>query len=882
MKDAQKQIIHLKDYQQPDYWIEQTDLTVDLHEDITEVTARLNFRINDTKRADSIPDLVLHGQEMELKSVAVDGQSLSESQYVKTSETLTLTPPGAAFSTEIITHIKPQENKSLEGLYKSSDMYCTQCEAEGFRKITYYLDRPDVMSRFTTRIIADKNIYPVLLSNGNIIDSGVFDDNRHWVVWEDPFAKPSYLFALVAGNLECIEDIFFTMSGREVGLRIFTEAHNITRCAYAMASLKRAMAWDESVYGREYDLNNFMIVAVDDFNMGAMENKGLNIFNSSCVLASADTATDATFLSIEGIVGHEYFHNWSGNRVTCRDWFQLSLKEGFTVFRDQEFSADMNSATVQRIEDVNILRNAQFKEDAGPMAHPIRPDAFIEISNFYTSTVYNKGAEVVRMIYNILGKKGFRKGSDLYFKRHDGQAVTCDDFTKAMEDANGIDLAQFKRWYSQAGTPILDVTDQYDESSQQYTLTVKQHCPDTPGQKDKLPFHIPVAVSLFNNKGDVLNLNSEGMKETVLHVKETEQEFTFNNIDSRPLPSLLRDFSAPVKLNYDYSRDDLILLINNDTDGFNRWESGQRLAVDILMEQVKRYQAGKELSMDNRLIQVFRHLLNDNSLDKAMIAKILILPAESYLGEQMEAIDIEAIHAAREFTRYELAKELYTEFVITYDALNVNQPYHPKAEDIAKRQLKNICLSYMLKWDDPRGLHKTEQQLAESNNMTDTMAALSSLIYAGCASAENIISEHLKTFAEKWKDDANVMDMWFSLQARADTTKLNDIKRLMQHDSFDFKNPNKVRALIGAFCSGNLINFHAKDSSGYTFLAEQVIAMDKFNPQMASRLMMPLTHWQRYASSYQAGMKKALELIRQQAALSPDVFEVVSRSLDCA
>lgn len=879
MKDAQPKTIYLKDYQQPDYWIEKTDLVFDIQDNITRVTSTLFIRLNDSKQHDALPDLILHGQDMLLDSVVINGQKVTDNDYIQTDKQLALKAPAEKFTVEIVTLLKPQDNTSLEGLYKSSGMYCTQCEAEGFRKITYYLDRPDVMSKFTTKVIADKKSYPVLLSNGNVIERGELAGNRHFLTWEDPFLKPAYLFALVAGDLEFIEDSFTTMSGREVTLRLFTEAHNITKCDHAMLSLKRSMKWDEEVYGREYDLDIFMVVAVDAFNMGAMENKGLNIFNSACVLARPDTATDATFQRIESIVGHEYFHNWSGNRVTCRDWFQLSLKEGFTVFRDQEFSADMNSRTVKRIEDVNILRNSQFMEDAGPLAHPIRPDSVIEISNFYTSTVYNKGAEVVRMIHNILGEENFRKGSDLYFERYDGQAVTCDDFSKSMEDAGGVNLTQFKRWYSQSGTPVLDVSDVYDEVAKRYTLTIKQSCPPTPGQPEKAPFHIPVAMGLLTKEGEALVVNQAGDKGTVLQIKEAEETFVFENIASPPLPSLLRGFSAPVKVNYHYSRDELVILMSHDTDGFNRWDSGQRLAIDIIKELVEFYQEGKPFVLDQRLVKAFSHLLKDEALDEAMVAEMLVLPTASYVGEQMEAIDVKALHEARTFVKRQLAGALYEEFKHVYERLMVEKPYVPEAKDIAQRALKNTCLAYMMEHDTEESVVVVRRQLQSANNMTDTMAALCGLIHAVHPSAESIAEEQLAAFSDKWEDDNNVMDMWFSVQARSEKTDLAGIKRLMEHKAFDFKNPNKLRSVIGAFCGGNLINFHAKDSSGYTFLVEQIIALDKLNPQIASRLMMPLTRWKRYAPHYQQGMKQALAMIKAQDNLSSDVFEVVSRSL---
>ena len=878
MKDAQPRAIYLKDYQQPDYWIDTTALTFELDDDSTLVTSTLNFHLNESKTHDSLPPLPLHGTDMELVSVAIDGEVIPEGQYQVDKHQLVLQPKSEAFETTIVTRIKPQENTSLEGLYRSSSMYCTQCEAEGFRKITYYLDRPDVMSVFTTTVIADKEKYPVLLSNGNAIKRQELDNGRHMVTWNDPFKKPAYLFALVAGNLEFIEDTFTTMGGREVKLQIFTEAHNITKCDHAMRSLKKSMKWDEEVYGREYDLDIFMIVAVDDFNMGAMENKGLNIFNSSAVLARPDTATDAAFQRIEAIVAHEYFHNWSGNRVTCRDWFQLSLKEGFTVFRDAEFSADMNSRTVKRVEDVNLLRSHQFVEDAGPMAHPIRPDSFIEINNFYTLTVYEKGAEVVRMIHNIVGKEGFRKGSDLYFERHDGQAVTTEDFISAMEDANGVDLTQFKRWYSQAGTPVLDVTDACDEEKQEYSLTIRQSCPATPGQDTKLPFHIPVEIGLLDGEGEPMPVAPEGKTTTVLDLKDEEQTFVFTGMDERPLPSLLRGFSAPVRLNYDYSREDLVFLMSNDEDGFNRWDSCQRLAIDVLMELVASVQDGKELAVDPSLINAYGQLLADKSLDKAMVAEMMNLPSETYLAEQMEVIDVDAIHTAREFVKQQIAANLKDQLVATYKALRTDKPYQPEAADIAERSLKNTCMAYLVELDDTVGVDLAKAQYESATNMTDTMAAMNAMINAKHESAVPAADMVLAEFSEKWADDNNVMDMWFSSQAMSASTKLEKVKTLMEHSSFDKKNPNKMRSVVSAFCMRNMVNFHDLSGSGYEFLADEVIRVDALNPQLASRLINPLTRWKRYDETRKELMQKALKRIQGQE-LSTDIFEVVSKSL---
>ncbi|WP_163834564.1 aminopeptidase N [Spartinivicinus ruber] len=879
MKDAQPKTIYLKDYQEPDYWIDDTELSFDLGEDITVVQSKLSVRLNENKKHDSLPPLVLDGTDQVLKQVLVDGHTIGSNLYQLTDETLTLPISQKAFTVEITTEIKPQENTSLEGLYKSNGMFCTQCEAEGFRKITYYLDRPDVMAKFKTTIIADPKHYPVMLSNGNDIARGEREDGKQWVTWEDPFKKPCYLFALVAGDLSNITEKYTTCSGREITLKIFTEHKNIDKCDHAMTSLKKSMKWDEEVYGREYDLDIFMIVAVDHFNMGAMENKGLNIFNSSCVLAKPDTATDSVYQKIEAIVGHEYFHNWSGNRVTCRDWFQLSLKEGFTVFRDAEFSADMNSRPVKRIEDANFLRTAQFAEDAGPTAHPIRPDSYIEISNFYTLTVYEKGAEIVRMIHNIVGKEGFRKGSDLYFERHDGQAVTTEDFVKAMEDANQVDLTQFRRWYSQAGTPVISVTDQYDANSQQYQLTIKQHCPATPGQPEKEPFHIPVAIGLLDLEGNDFVLNETGDTTQVLDVSEQQQTFTFNNITQQPLPSLLRGFSAPVKVKYAYSRDQLLFLASHDSDGFNRWEAGQQLAVDILEELAEKARHNQSLTLDERLIQAYRAVLQDEQLDSAVAAKMLALPSEGYLAEQAETIYPLAIHQAREFAKQQLAEALAENWLAVYQQLLSDKPYQPSAADIAERSLKNTCLGYLSQLGGKQ-LALLEKQYQTATNMTDKYVALSCIINAPAESAKTAAESALNDFYQRWQNDVQVMEQWLAVQASCSQPEAyKRILGLQEHEAFDIKNPNKVRSLIGQFAMNNAVHFHQETGAGYKLLADYVIKLNIMNPQIASRLLTPLTRWKRYGEPHQAQMKAELVRIRKQPELSKDVYEIVEKSL---
>ncbi|MBM1198476.1 aminopeptidase N [Pseudomonas fragi] len=884
MRTEQPQMIYLKDYQAPDYLIDETHLTFELFEDHTLVHAQLLMRRNPA-RGPGLPALALDGQHLELLSVSLDDIEQAADDYQLSDSHLILHPTSEQFVVDTSVRIHPETNTALEGLYKSGGMFCTQCEAEGFRKITYYLDRPDVMSKFTTTVVAEQHSYPILLSNGNPIASGPDDDGRHWATWEDPFMKPAYLFALVAGDLWCVEDTFTTMSERSVALRIYVEPENIDKCQHAMTSLKKSMRWDEETYGREYDLDIFMIVAVNDFNMGAMENKGLNIFNSSAVLARAETATDAAHQRVEAIVAHEYFHNWSGNRVTCRDWFQLSLKEGFTVFRDSEFSADMNSRTVKRIQDVAYLRTHQFAEDAGPMAHAVRPESFIEISNFYTLTVYEKGSEVVRMIHTLLGAEGFRKGSDLYFERHDGQAVTCDDFIKAMEDANGADLSQFKRWYSQAGTPRLAVSEHYDAQQHTYSLTFAQSCPATPDKVEKLPFVIPVELGLLDARGGEIALQLAGETvasgtSRVLSVTQAEQTFTFVGVNEKPLPSLLRGFSAPVKLSFDYSRDQLMFLMQHDSDGFNRWDAGQQLSVQVLQELIGQHQRGEALVMDQRLVEALRTVLGNDQLDQAMVAEMLSLPGEAYLTEISDVADVEAIHTAREFARKQLADSLFDGLWARYQAnraLSKATPYVAEAEHFARRALQNIALSYLMLSGKPQVLAAALEQFEHSDNMTERLTALAVLVNSPFEAEK---AAALASFAEQFKDNPLVMDQWFSVQAGSTLPGgLQRVRELMEHPAFTLKNPNKVRALVGAFAGQNLINFHAADGSGYRFLADLVIELNGFNPQIASRQLAPLTRWRKYDAARQALMKAELVRIRDSGELSSDVFEVVSKSL---
>ncbi len=788
----------------------------------------------------------------------------------------------SSFELAIETEINPQANTALSGLYLSSGNFCTQCEAEGFRRITYMMDRPDVMARYTTTIVADKARYPVLLSNGNLSEAGELasDSSRHWAKWIDPFPKPTYLFALVAGDLAHIEDQFITQSGRQVTLQIFVQSHNLDKCQHAMLSLKKAMRWDEEVYGREYDLDIYMIVAVDDFNMGAMENKGLNVFNSKYVLAKPDTATDIDYEHIEGVIAHEYFHNWSGNRVTCRDWFQLSLKEGFTVFRDQQFSADMTSHGVKRIQEVNVLRSQQFQEDASPMAHPVRPDSYVEIDNFYTVTVYNKGAEVVRMLHHLLGAERFRNGTDCYFERHDGQAVTTDDFVKALEDANQMDLSQFRRWYVQAGTPELEISRRYDEAAKTYTLIIKQGCPSTPGQEHKKPFHIPLAMGLLSQSGQDMPLQLQGESAAVqgtrvLQLTEAEQEYTFININESPTPSLLRGFSAPVKVKIDLSDAERGFLMKHDSDDFNRWDAGQQLAVKIMSQLVDDYHNHRPLTVADAFIDAYREILNNDSLDKALAAQAINLPSENYLAEFIEPIDPVAIHQVRRFMRETIALHLKDVLLTLYHRLTDNGEYRIDQASIQRRRLKNACLSYLMALNQPDIIQLCCQQFYHSNNMTDVMAALVPLTNTDCAEREAALSH----FYQQWKNEPLVVDKWLAIQAGSSLPgTLEQVKLLTQHEAFNLKNPNKVRALIGSFAQNN-VQFHDLSGAGYEFVTEKVLQIDPMNCQVSSRLVKAYSRWRKYDVQRQARLKQQLEQIADVANLSKNVYEIVSKSL---
>ncbi len=873
---------HLADYRPPDYQVAETHLHFEIGDGETRVTNRMSL-----SRSGGPRPLLLDGENMVLESVAVDGRSLGSNEYSLDDVCLTVHDLPERCEVTVVTRIEPEKNTALEGLYKSSSMYCTQCEAEGFRRITYYPDRPDVLSVFTTSIVTDAG-YPVLLANGNLIADEVLDDGRRQVTWQDPFPKPSYLFALVAGDLSVIEDSFTTASGRNVKLQIFSEPHNIAQCDYAMEALKRSMRWDEAEYGREYDLDVYMIVAVDDFNMGAMENKGLNIFNTSCVLASPDTATDQAYQRVEAVIAHEYFHNWSGNRVTCRDWFQLSLKEGFTVYRDAQFSGDMNSATVKRIEDVNLLRSVQFAEDAGPLAHPVRPASYIEISNFYTPTVYEKGAEVVGMVRTLIGPEAFRTGSDLYFERHDGQAVTTEDFLKAMADASDADLDQFQYWYDQAGTPVLKVDAEFSEGK--LSLQFEQSCPATPGQPQKQPFHMPVAFGLLAPDGETLvtedltwtsDQEIERRNDSLLmHLRDRRADVEIPGLATEPQVSMLRGFSAPVKVEFDRPDQSLAFLATRDADGFAAWDALQAL----LVREIERLAAGAEVS--GAIIDLFGELLLDqaaNAEDRFLLATKLAVPSENYLFEAVERIDVDGICAARDKLLHTLASVHHSAWQKLYEAHQSSAPYSPDAETMSHRALKNSALGYLA-----RVLASTAETQADlkallsaaydgADNLTDRRAVLQSAV--NCLPESDLTTELLSRFYESWQSEALVVNQWLAVQAGAVGCNLERLQSLVAHPAFELTNPNKVRSVLSVFAGTNQRNFHAIDGSGYAYIAEKIIALNGINPQMAAALAKPLTRWRRYAGERSNLMRSALMDIAGKEGLSTDVFEVVTKSL---
>ncbi len=878
----QPQTIYLKDYRPPDYTVETIHLTVDLQPTATRVTSKLVLRPMDGTAAGT--PLVLHGEDQKLLSLTLNGKALTKDDYSVNAETLTVHSPGAnsegSVELAIESEIAPEKNKALEGLYMSNGMYCTQCEAEGFRNITYYLDRPDVLAVFTTKIIADKKTCPVLLSNGNPVGSGNLPDGRHWAEWHDPFPKPSYLFALVAGDLIAVTDTFTTMSGRTIDLRIYVEPGNEDRCGFAMESLKNSMAWDEKAYGREYDLDIFMIVAVADFNMGAMENKGLNIFNAKYILARSDTATDMDYALIEGIIGHEYFHNWTGNRITCRDWFQLSLKEGLTVFRDQQFSSDMRSAPVKRIADVRNLRAGQFPEDAGPLAHPVQPKAYMEINNFYTATVYEKGAEVIRMMHTLLGAENFRKGTDLYFERHDGEAATVDDFVKSMEDASGVDLTQFKRWYDQSGTPEIIADESYDSANKTYDITFTQNHPKTPDQQDKQNLHVPINMALLSQDGSELPLllddekSSDAPTDRVLSLTDKSQTFRFKNIPETPIPSLFRGFSAPITLNGDAATRHQTAIMTFDKDPFSRWDASQQFATTLLLDLADGKE-GTEARIAN-LVEAFGNALSDNTLDPAFVALMLSLPSEGELAQASAPVNVDGLHAAREKVLKEIAGALHPHFQEVYQRLTSNEPYAPDAASAGRRSLRNCALAYLSQLETSETDQMVASQYRGADNMTDKMAALTLL--ADSDDPERTAA--LDDFCNAWKDDPVVIDKWLRIQAIAkrDNT-LETVRSLTEHAVFSWDRPNRVYALIGAFGFANHSQFHRADGEGYKFLEEAVVRLNKTNPQIAARIASVFESWRRYDEDRQAKARLSLERISSADNLSRNVFEIVSKTL---
>jgi aminopeptidase N len=855
--------IYLKDYAPAPYKVAHISFTFQLFEDKTIVKSVVNYIKNPASVSNH---LVLNGQGQTIISVELNGVAFDA--YELTEDEMTIQDAGEKFTLSITSEIHPETNMALEGLYQSQGSYCTQCEAEGFRRITYFQDRPDVLTTFSVRIEADKEKYPVLLSNGNLIDRGMLDDGRHFTAWSDPFPKPCYLFALVAGNLVRIEDRFTTMSGRNVDLHIYVRSGDEGQCDHAMQSLKKSMKWDEEKYGREYQLDLFNIVAVSDFNMGAMENTSLNIFNTKLVLAHQETATDADFISVEGVIGHEYFHNWTGNRVTCRDWFQLSLKEGLTVFRDQEFSADMNSPAVQRIDDVDRLRSLQFSEDASPLAHAVQPDNFIEISNFYTTTVYEKGAELIRMQQTLLGATTFRKATDLYFDRYDGHAVTCDDFLQCMADASGRDMSQFFLWYKQAGTPTINASSQYNEAQQQYTLTLKQSQPDTLGQSDKKPLHIPVAVGLLDAQG------KETHATQILEMTEREQSFIFNDINTRPVPSILRGFSAPVKLISDISDDDLRLLQRCDTDGFNQWEAGQTIALRTIGRVMDNGDADISQFIDDFGIILDQGL--SQKTDKALLARALTLPAISVIAQSQNVIDPAAINHARTHILKAVKQSHKDALVRLYEANAKTGEFSITPEAMGRRALQNTVLELLTVSNGTGCAARAKAHYDNADNMTDRVAALACLSDSTQAAREEVFTD----FYHRFKAYQLVIDKWFQLQASANRKEIfDDFAKLRQHPEFNIKNPNRVRSLYSAFAINNPVKFHDPSGQGYVVLRDAIIELNAFNPQIASRLVTPFREWKRYTPALQAQMKDALQVVIETPKLSNDVFEVVSKSL---
>ncbi len=863
MRTDTPQEIHLKDYKAPAFKVASTELSFDIHDGKTIVTNKTQY----TNNNDCKEPLFLEGEELKLISCKLDGKDI---QPKISDKGLTLPCPGKdIFTLEIVTEIYPEKNTALEGLYYSGGTYCTQCEAQGFRKITYYPDRPDVMATFKVTVEADKKTCPILLSNGNKIDEGDAKDGRHFTVWEDPTPKGCYLFALVAGDLVRVEDKFTTMSGLEVDLHIYVKEGDEGQCDHAMQSLIKSMKWDEEVYGREYQYNIFNIVAVSDFNMGAMENTSLNIFNTALVLAQQETATDTDYIRVEGVIAHEYFHNWTGNRVTCRDWFQLSLKEGLTVFRDQEFSSDLNSRAVQRIDDVTHLRRSQFPEDASPLAHPVRPESYIEINNFYTMTIYEKGAEVIRMFNTLLGPELYRKATDLYFDRFDGKAVTIDDWAQAMQDASEMDLEQFKLWYSQAGTPEIKASGKYSAIRKTYTLTLEQNIPDTAGQTDKQPMHIPVAVGLVDADG-------KDMIETqVLDLKKKKQDFKFKDITSEPVPSILRNFSAPVKLTTDLTQSDLAFLMVNDSDGFNRWEAGQKLAMSVINKML----ANNTTDVPSDYIESLGALIDkasDTNSDKALMARALSLPSISEIGQAQELVDPTAINNVRTAIQVAIKKNYKEKLLGIYEANENEGDFSVAPDAMGRRSLRNTVLTLLTATKGEGCSTLAKAHYDNADNMTDRMAAFGALLDNPNAPRDEVTRD----FYDRFKDYQLVIDKWFGIQASSNhDTIFDELEKLRNHQDFDMKNPNRVRSLYAAFAMNNPVAFHDASGRGYNFLKNAIIELNTINPQIAARMVTPLREWKRYTPNRQDKMKAALQEILEIENLSPNVFELVSKSL---
>lgn len=864
MRTDTHQEIYLKDYTAPAYKVAHADLSFEIFENRTIVTATTQYTVNNDQE---LP-LFLEGEELKLISCELDGKPVQP----KTSDKgLTLPCPGKdVFTLEIVTEICPEKNTALEGLYHSGGTYCTQCEAQGFRKITYYPDRPDVMATFRVTVEADKETCPVLLSNGNLIDSGEAKDGRHFTVWDDPTPKSCYLFALVAGDLNRVEDKFTTMSGLEVDLHIYVKPGDEGQCDHAMQSLIKSMKWDEEVYGREYQYNIFNIVAVSDFNMGAMENTSLNIFNTALVLTQQETATDTDFIRVESVIAHEYFHNWTGNRVTCRDWFQLSLKEGLTVFRDQEFSADLNSRAVQRIDDVTHLRAHQFPEDASPLSHPVRPESYIEINNFYTMTIYEKGAEVIRMFHTLLGAETYRKATDLYFDRFDGKAVTIDDWAQCMADASGQDLEQFKLWYSQAGTPQVEALTNYDETAKIFKITLKQTVPDTAGQSDKKPMHIPVALGLLGTDGEDM------MDTQILELKETEQTFEFKDIGVKPVPSILRNFSAPVKLATDLSDTDLAFLMVHDSDGFNQWEAGQTYALRMMKDMIENDHIDVS---DEYLVNyggLIERALNESS-DKALMARALSLPSFGEIAQGLAIVDPDKIQATRKAVLAAVKRTHKAKLEKLYKANSDDSGFSITPEAMGKRALRNTTLGLLTATSGTGCAKLATTHYESADNMTDRMAALSSLLTNKHADRDGVLAD----FYKRYNDYQLVMDKWFAVQAAANRDDIfEELEKLKSHSDFSMKNPNRVRSLYSAFAMNNPVKFHDASGKGYDFLKNGIIELNGINPQIAARMVTPLREWKRYTPDRQQKMKTALQEILDLKDLSPNVFELVTKSLN--